>query len=537
MLFICCSDLPDFAEANRIRPEDSDAIKAAKSFIDNTGIVPSLPVLGKSQSGDATTRSQLMYKSDAVPVWEEAISRTTGEITDLFVPLKGVEEVYSQVRLRELNKVSFQFGKARSKLLLRKRFGVTVAHILTYMPDGRYAANHEAVLDTLGLGLQYTDYTGMFMVSTLDGIISHSFLFEKGCAKYKIVPRTHQQSCEQEDTCTHEHAKEVPDYHIAINFYNPSVATTRGGGDDPSDSFESGLSKCVYCGLSWEECTCEEVIIWGNRCEVCEMPKEFCICGRCTTCWQDPCICPPTDVPCFICNQNPCICNFCPICHSAPCKCENEDKKDEGEDEDKNKEKDKDQGKKTPCNDKENNKANPLIKMELTPPEGSLIKAATFGNTRKDEYQADLFHQGIDFAGAVGTPVYSMFDGVVTMHVTKQPNRIGKKTYPPGYKGDKNDAGNRIYVKTTIDGKEVEVGYWHLEAGHPGTNADGSVLKEGDVVSAGDIIGRIGITGNPSPSNPHLHLGTRIKGNWVNPTNYLNATISTTSTKVSTPCD
>lgn len=194
-----------------------------------------------------------------------------------------------------------------------------------------------------------------------------------------------------------------------------------------------------------------------------------------------------------------------------------------------------------PCNDEDNNKANPLTNMKLQPPSASNIKGATFGLVRKNSDGTFKSHTGIDLAAPVGTPVYAMFDGAINRLVDSQPNRVGNTSaYPDDYSGDKNAAGNRIYVSSTVDGETILIGYWHLEAGNavainPRT---GKKFKTGDSVNQGDIIGYTGLTGNANVYNkPHLHLGVKKNSSWINPEDYLNATIKTDTTKVSTPCD
>jgi Membrane proteins related to metalloendopeptidases len=182
------------------------------------------------------------------------------------------------------------------------------------------------------------------------------------------------------------------------------------------------------------------------------------------------------------------------------------------------------------------NKANPLPNMALAPPPGSAVLAATYGKTRKNGTKD---HNGIDLFGAVGTPIYAQFDGTISdTPITGQPNKINDD-YPSSYSGDKNDAGNRIYVSSTIGGKNVKNGYMHLQAGTPlGTNPrTGQAWALNDNIYAGEIIGYIGITGNADPAMPHLHLQTYVNGTLANPDTYLNATISTTTTAITTPCD
>ena len=45
------------------------------------------------------------------------------------------------------------------------------------------------------------------------------------------------------------------------------------------------------------------------------------------------------------------------------------------------------------------------------------------------------------------------------------------------------------------------------------------------------------VTVNANPDVPHLHLTTSVGGTSTNPADYLNATVSTTATEITTPCD
>ncbi len=193
---------------------------------------------------------------------------------------------------------------------------------------------------------------------------------------------------------------------------------------------------------------------------------------------------------------------------------------------------------KEPCSDLVNNKANPLVDMALEPPNPSNIAGGTYGYTRIDKYGKSKFHNGIDLAGMVGTPIYAQFDGTVGKVVSEQPNRVDG-FYPVGYDGDVDHAGNRIYINSTVNGNTVNIGYWHLQAGTPiAINPQtGKPWQTGDVVKAGALIGYIGITGNSSPNLPHLHLTTQVNGVRTDPATYLEATVSTKTTTITTPCD
>jgi hypothetical protein len=195
---------------------------------------------------------------------------------------------------------------------------------------------------------------------------------------------------------------------------------------------------------------------------------------------------------------------------------------------------------KIPCNDVVNGKANPLMDMALAPPSPNNIAGATYGMTR---YGGTKEHKGIDLAGPVGTPIYAQFDGVIGGKViSTQPNKIlvnDNYVYPPGYSGDKDAGGNRISVTSKINGQTVTNSYMHLRAGEPfGINPrTGSPWALNDRIYAGEIIGYIGVSGNAIGGIPHLHLKTMEGTSIVNPSKYLNATVTITSTTITTPCD
>jgi len=100
------------------------------------------------------------------------------------------------------------------------------------------------------------------------------------------------------------------------------------------------------------------------------------------------------------------------------------------------------------------------------------------------------FHQAMDFANAVGTPVYTTAAGTVT-----------ETSYDEGY-------GKLIKIRHTGG---YETRYAHLYSFQ---------VRVGDTVKKGQIIGLMGDTG--ISTGPHLHYEVLFFGSKVNPLAYLN---------------
>lgn len=102
-------------------------------------------------------------------------------------------------------------------------------------------------------------------------------------------------------------------------------------------------------------------------------------------------------------------------------------------------------------------------------------------------------HQGNDIFASRGTSVVAVAAGtVVRMNPPSSPTSLGGITV----------------TYRTGDGSE-----WYNA--HLHTIADG--IAPGASVSRGQVIGTVGNTGNARTTPPHLHLGRRYGGSWVNP--------------------
>jgi murein DD-endopeptidase MepM/ murein hydrolase activator NlpD len=87
-------------------------------------------------------------------------------------------------------------------------------------------------------------------------------------------------------------------------------------------------------------------------------------------------------------------------------------------------------------------------------------------------------HEGIDIFAPRGTPVLAATDGIVSTQTT---NRLG---------------GNVVWIWSLNE--RAALYYAHL---------DRQAVTPGEHVSAGDVIGYVGTTGNARGTSPHLHFG------------------------------
>ncbi|MBP3223401.1 MAG: M23 family metallopeptidase [Actinomycetaceae bacterium] len=104
---------------------------------------------------------------------------------------------------------------------------------------------------------------------------------------------------------------------------------------------------------------------------------------------------------------------------------------------------------------------------------------SSYGGRTDPVYKTYRMHEGQDFAGSLGTPVYSVADGVV------------EKT---------GGVNNALYIKHERNGEVFYSVYVHMYARDV-------VVKEGQKIKAGQRIGAIGSYGKST--GPHLHFEIR----------------------------
>lgn len=126
------------------------------------------------------------------------------------------------------------------------------------------------------------------------------------------------------------------------------------------------------------------------------------------------------------------------------------------------------------------------------------IKPGQLTDTFNDTRSGGRPHLALDIMAPAGTPVVAAADGTVEkLFLSKA-------------------GGNTIYVRTP---DRLAIHYYaHLQEYAPG-------LHEGQAVRQGEVLGKVGSTGDANPAAPHLHfqiLRTSAAQRWWDPTTPVN---------------
>lgn len=147
----------------------------------------------------------------------------------------------------------------------------------------------------------------------------------------------------------------------------------------------------------------------------------------------------------------------------------------------------------------EQKKEQPKEEVKQVHPMGSVSApiSSGFGEVRSmmltnGSFYQDV-HNGVDFVGPDGTPIYSYRDGVV----------ISSEIGPDGGEGIVIQHDNGLYSYS-----------WHLQSGS-------RTVQAGETVKAGQMIGRQGSTGMVTGSHLHFGLSTGYWDGYVNPLDHL----------------
>jgi murein DD-endopeptidase MepM/ murein hydrolase activator NlpD len=128
--------------------------------------------------------------------------------------------------------------------------------------------------------------------------------------------------------------------------------------------------------------------------------------------------------------------------------------------------------------------------IQPVPKKQTVVLASGYGIRIHPIYKVRKMHFGIDFAAPIGTPIYATADGTIE---DVQTNLVA------GY-------GNKIDIDHGF-GYRTRYAHMHM-----------FVVREGQKVKRGDLIGYVGNTGISTA--PHVHYEVFINGVQVNPVHY-----------------
>ena len=210
---------------------------------------------------------------------------------------------------------------ATSKLVIWKLAGTLVGRIMTYIPDNKFSRDSLNNVGQLGYRLEDSKFSGIRLVSTLDGIFLYGDKYDEGQHLFHFLPtKIYRDTALQDSIQTDSYNQRSSTKHIYFKLFSEkrklttraTTYTTREGG---------GLT-CSFCGKSVDECTCVTITPPKVYCPRCGMESKYCLCCKrcknypcicCKSCLHYPCVC------CKVCNHYPCIC--CKVCHHYPCTC------------------------------------------------------------------------------------------------------------------------------------------------------------------------------------------------------------------------
>ncbi len=152
--------------------------------------------------------------------------------------------------------------------------------------------------------------------------------------------------------------------------------------------------------------------------------------------------------------------------------------------------------------------------------EGGLHNTCTRSGSNCSGNPSRKAHDGVDIKNPYGAPVFAMYDGTATL--ATQYNS----------KGNVDGAGYHVSITSTVNGQTVRLVYFHLQQNN----------RKSGPVSAGDIIGYQGISGNlgraihQNHTESHVHIKARVNSAKANPLDYLTTAIDPVTGQITNPC-
>ncbi len=522
LLFMACQE-DSYYNGYDMGGKNSSILTEAMKLIEDNHDFVSLPDLDKTLKGGSATRSSssnhsLRYEEeDFIFDWGEADVITSKLAEAVIVPVKYNKGIALRSVTLEGNKRRKETTPLYSILYMRKMLKTeqTHAYILSFAPDREYVNACEESGEELQLfpNPQGSNFSGILFFSTIYGEITHGIRYENGRKCYYIMPRSERnrnfiEQYRSEHCCSHQCDSVHTHIKMSLEFVT-SISATRSTYSNNSEDYDN--LTCSFCGKNVNDCTCVEIV----ECGVCR--RQPCICDenpeveeeeeqRCYYCGFliEFCQCynlPGTNPSGPLGPSNPSGPTIPPIDPSLPGLGGNTGDSNEND--------------KIPCQSDDGSRGNPLVGMEVSPPNSWNYGGGFYGFTRTKDDGSPKKHHGIDLVAPEGTPIYSTHDGKIISLRNNHDNSTYSDGAYPANQGSNMAMGNYIKIESTVNGVTFTHIYMHLMK-----NEDCN-LKVGDMVYAGEQIGYSGVTGNASDKYPHLHYEVHVNNKSVNPLDYL----------------
>ena len=302
ILFFSCSEVGENAEISEDLSVNAAFLNEAKAFVQNKEIF--LPDMAYTMKQTTTPKSVSSSKKGFALEWEHALFMEGGKIDVLMIPIH-TDETTSVVRyFKEKNKK----GKtvltplySYLSVIKDKTSGEILGRLVSYGPDVRFLRNHKLSFDNfIEKSPLNMDYSGLYLVSGIDGQLKSGILYYRGDVKYKFTTSGETQSA---DLSRKTEKKDFSSKSVFSLSFVTDPLLTKGICNCKDNESDSEFFICDGCGQYSSECKC--CFSGGDVCERCG-ENPCIICARCIECGK---------------YTDECTCNFCEYCNNFPCNC------------------------------------------------------------------------------------------------------------------------------------------------------------------------------------------------------------------------
>ena len=261
----------------------------------------SLPDMRKGQDKQSRAATvDLKFNPEGFTIdWENYQVYKEEDKTFWLFPIKTSTTISGYVHNRIDEKRTTQATIASFKLLVVQNGDKGTGRIITYIPERKFFKNKKNHIANLGHDLRGTNYSGLFIMSHLNGEIIGGNKYNEGTILYGFYPK---HAISKNLRSSHEHLKSEHEHHYHLHFDLFAKKLTRAA--TTYSSAESDADYCSFCNKPVDDCECVECTDEYPTCPGCGYPTNECWC-------------------CPACNSFPCVCLLCDKCGSDPCICGN----------------------------------------------------------------------------------------------------------------------------------------------------------------------------------------------------------------------